>query len=107
MKKAFEVLRDKPSISVRLSRDSVCPADDCVAHEKEVTMHSFTDPEVLAREASSGFLPNVSGIGHTWICELNGIKIAEIKCNGIRALVREVIYAETNQIHFVYLSAAY
>jgi len=89
MKKAFQVLKDRPQIPVVLTRDSVCAADDCVApHEKTIMAHSFTDPEALAREIESGYLPNVAGVGHSWICVLNYIKIAEIKTTGIQPLVR-------------------
>ena len=108
MKKAFQVLKDKPQISVILTRDSVCAADDCDApHEKTIKIYSFIDPEALAREASSGYLPSVTGVGHSWICVLNNIKIAEIKMTEIQSLVREVTFNEKNRIHFVYKSATY
>jgi hypothetical protein len=108
MKKAFHVLKDRPKINVILTRDSVCAADDCDApHEKSLRAHSFTDPEALARETSAGYLPNVAGVGHSWICRLNDVKIAEIKTDGVRSLVREVEFAETNRIHFIYHSATY
>ena len=107
MKKEFQVLKDRPLISVILTRDSVCAGDDVVSHEKKIEIHSFLDPVALAREASSGYLPNVAGVGHSWTCVLNDIKIAEIKTNGIEPLVREVEFDEDNQIHFVYKSATY
>lgn len=108
MKKAFHVLKDRPQISVVLTRDSVCAGDDCDApHEKTIQVYSFSDPEVLAREAASGYLPSVDGGGHSWICVLNDIKIAEIKTIGIQPLVRETTYHETNRIHFVYKLAHY
>jgi hypothetical protein len=108
MKKAFQVLKDRPQISVILTRDSVCAADDCDApHEKTIKIHSFIDPEALAREASSGYLPSVAGIGHSWICVLNNIKIADIKTTEIKPLVREAIFDEKNRIHFIYKSAKY
>jgi len=108
MKKAFQVLKDSPQITVVLTRDSVCAADDCDApHEKTIKIHSFVDPVPLAQESSSGYLPNVSGVGHSWICVLNDIKIAEIKTTGIQPLVREASFSENNRIHFVYKSASY
>lgn len=108
MKKAFQVLKDRPQITLVLTRDSVCAGDDCDApHEKPIKVHSFTDPEALARETASGYLPNVAGVGHSWICVLNDIKIAEIKTTGIQPLVKEITYDETNRIHFVYKSASY
>ena len=108
MTKASQVLKDRPLISVILTRDSVCPGDDCDApHEKTTQIHSFLDPEALAREASSGYLPSVAGVGHSWPCVLNDTKIAEIKTNGIQSLVREISFDEHNRIHFVYKSARY
>ncbi len=108
MKSAFQVLRDRPQVPVILTRDSVCAGDDCEApHERKIVMHSFLDPEALAREASSGYLPSVAGIGHSWICVLNDVEIAEIKTTGIQPLVREVAFGEDNRIHFVYKSATY
>jgi hypothetical protein len=89
MKKEFQILKDRPQITVVLTRDSVCAGDDCDApHEKTIKTYSFTDPEVLARETSSGYLPNVAGVGHSWLCVLNDIKIAEIKTTEIRPLER-------------------
>ena len=103
MNKAFQVMKDRPQISVVLTRDSVCAGDDCDApHEKTIQVYSFSDPEVLAREAASGYLPSVDGAGHSWICVLNDIKIAEIKTSEIQPLVRETTFQETNRIHFVY-----
>jgi hypothetical protein len=108
MKKAFEILKDRPTISVVLTRDSVCAGDDCAApHERTIRIHSFVDPEALARETASGYLPTVAGIGHSWICILNDIKIAEITTTGIRPLVRESVFAEDNRIRFVYRAANY
>lgn len=95
-------------ISVVLTRDSVCAGDDCAApHEKVVKIHSFVDPEAMAKESSSGYLPTVAGVGHSWTCVFKDIEIAEIKTTGIRPLVREVTFGEDNCIHFVYKSATY
>lgn len=106
MKKIFQVLKDRPRLPVLLTRDSVCAADDFYApHEKRIKIHTFVDPEALTREASAGYLPIVSGVGHSWICVLNDIKIAEIKTTGIQPLVREAIFNENNRIHFIYKSA--
>jgi len=108
VKKTFRVLEDRPQISVILTRDSVCAADDCDApHEKTIRIHSFLDPEVLARETSSGYIPSVAGAEHTWICVLNETKVAEIKTTGIKPLVREATFNDNNRIHFQYKSAAY
>jgi hypothetical protein len=107
MKAEFQVLKARPKIQVVLDRDSVCAGDDCESHKKTVEVYSFVDPEVFAREVSSGYLPSVAGVGHTWTCELNGVKIAEISHSGIRALVRESPFSEENRAHFIYHSARF
>jgi len=107
MKKAFEVLRDKPKLYIRMTRDSVCAGDDCDApHEKTVFVHSFMDPTALVSHLASDYLPTVNGLGHTWDCVLNGQRIAIISPNDISPKVAEVTYAETNRVHFVYNSSA-
>jgi len=70
-------------------------------HEKRIVIRSFTDPASLAREASANYLPKVAGIGHTCVCVLNEIEIAEIKTNEIRSLIDEAIFIEHNNIHFI------
>ena len=108
MKAEFQVLKAKPKIQVVLTRQSVCAGDDCDApHQKTVEVYSFVDPEAFAREVSSGYLPSVAGVGHSWTCELNGVEIAEISHSGIRALVRESPFSEENRAHFVYHSARF
>jgi hypothetical protein len=108
LKKAFRILKNRPTISIVLTRDSVAAGDDCDApHEKTIKIHSFVDPVDLARESSSGYLPNVSGVGHSWICVLNDIKIAEIKEASIQSLVKMIEFKENNRIHYKYKSARY
>jgi hypothetical protein len=108
MKKAFEVLRNRPRVQIRVTRDSVCAGDDCEApHEKTVSVHSFVDPTALVSHLASGYLPTVSGIGHTWDCLLNGILIATVSVGGISPHVAEVIFGENNDVHFAYHAATY
>ena len=108
MKKEFSILKDKPELVIVLTRDSVAAGDDIDApHEKRIKIKSFTDPVSLAREASINYLPNVAGSGHSWVCVLNEIEIAEIKINEIRPLVNEAKYSAKNNIHFIYKSALY
>jgi hypothetical protein len=108
MKAAFQVQKSRPKILVALTRDSVSAGDDCDApHEKTIEVHSFLDPEAFANATSSGYLPSVAGIGHSWTCVLNGVKTAEIAVRGIRVLVRETPFAEANHVHFVYHRAAF
>jgi hypothetical protein len=107
MKAEFQILKAKPKIRVVLTRDSVCAGDDCDAHEKTVEVYSFIDPEAFARAISSDYLPAIAGVGHTWVCVLNGVKVAEIACSGIRALVRENPFSEDNRVHFVYHASTF
>ena len=108
MKAEFQVLKARPKISVILTRDSVCAGDDCDApHEKTVEVYSFVDTEVFAREVSSGYLPSVAGVRHSWTCMLNGVRTAEITTSSIRALVRESPFSDENRAHFVYHSATF
>ena len=108
MKAEFQILKARPKIQVVLTRDSVCAGDDCDApHQKTVEVYSFVDPEVFAREVSSGYLPSVAGVGHSWTCVLNGIMIAEITYSGIRALVRESPFSGENRAHFIYRAAQF
>jgi hypothetical protein len=106
MKAEFQVLKAKSKVPVILTRDSVCAGDDGDApHEKTVEVFSFVDPEAFARAVSSGYLPSVAGVGHSWTCVLNGVRIAEVTSSGIRALVRENPFSDENRAHFVYHSA--
>ena len=108
MKAEFQILKAKPKIPVVLTHDSVCAGDDCDApHEKTVEVYSFVDPEAFAREISSGYLPSVAGVGHSWTCVLNGVRTAEVTTSSIRALVRESPFSEENRAHFVYHSSTF
>jgi hypothetical protein len=104
MKAEFQILKTRPKIQVILNRDSVCAGDDCESHEKTVEVYSFVDPEAFARAVSSGYLPSVAGVGHSWTCVFNGVKIAEIGTSSIRVLVRECPFAEENRVVFIYHS---
>jgi len=106
MKASFEILKNKPKLLIDLTRDSVCAGDDCDApHEKKVEVYSFLDPVTFASEVSSGYLPSVAGVGHTWTCTLNGQKIAKIKFESIEALVKEILFDAENRVHFTYHAA--
>jgi hypothetical protein len=106
MKEAFQVLRARPKLQIRLTRDSVCAGDDYDApHEKTVSVHSFVDPRALVSHLASGYLPTVSGSGHTWDCFLNGQLVASVSPNDISPRVMEVTFAQENHAHFVYHAA--
>ena len=108
MKSGFKILKTKPKIPIVLTRDSVSAGDDCDApHERTVEVHSFVDPEDLARAISADYLPSVAGVGHSWTCVLNEVKVAEVTGSAIRALVRESPFSEENRAHFVYHSSQF
>ena len=108
MKQAFEILKGRPRVSLVLTRDSVCAGDDCEApHEKKIEAYSLLAPDAFAREVSSGYLPSVAGSGHSWICVLNGRKIAEVTVSDVKSLVSETPFADENRVHFTYKSATY
>lgn len=96
------------TVRVVLTRDSVCAGDDADApHERAVNVPALLDPAKLARILAEGYLASVAGVGHSWTCVLNGVKIAEITVSDIGALVRETSYSNENRAHFVYHSASY
>ena len=108
MKAAFDALKDRSRIAFTVTRDSVCAGDDCDApHEKQLEAYSFLDPAAFAQAVSYGYLPSVAGVGHTWTCLLNDVRIAEITNSGIKPLVRSTPFADSNRVHFVYHSATY
>lgn len=108
MKKAFKILKDRAEISIMLTRDSVCAADDYDApHQKIIRLYSFINPIELAKESSSGYLPSVAGTGHVWVCKLNDKEIAKITYNKIEGSVKAIEYKKSNRIHFMYKSARY
>lgn len=100
------ILKKKPLLEVILTRDSVCAGDDCDApHDCIVHVPSFIDPVDFSRAVSGGYLPSVAGFGHSWICRLNGIQIAEIKVMKITPLVEKLVFEEKNTAHFLYRSS--
>lgn len=108
MKKAFEILKDRPRLTFVMTRDSVCAGDDCDApHERVIELPSFLDPEALARHAIQNYLPTVAGYGHSWVCILNGMKIAEVRHDKIHPLARENVFDEKNAIYWRYISATF
>ena len=108
MNMEFEILKAKPKIWGTLTRDSVCAGDDGDApHEKRIEVHSFTDPEIFARAVLTNYLPSVAAIGHSWICILNGVRIAEITTTRIRSLVVECPFSTENHVYLEYHSATF
>jgi hypothetical protein len=107
MNSTFQVLKDRPKITILVTRDSVAAGDDCDApHEEQIEIYSFTDPVHFTQEIASGYLPSVAGIGHSWDCLLNGIKIATITPRVIVAF-GSIHFEESNSVHFRYNSASF
>ena len=106
MKIEVLVLRARPRVKVRVTRDSVCTADDGDApHETLVDIPSFVDPGILSKHLASGYLPTVAGAGHAWECLLNGVIVGTVSTRGFEPRVREVSYSDENHFHFRYCSA--
>ena len=105
MQKEFKILKSRPKVKVTVSRDSVCAGDDCVSHEEQISIPTFTDPDIFAFQIASKYgLPNITGGQATWICEFNGIKIAVLaqQWTSAKALVRSIEYKKENEVFFAY-----
>ena len=107
MKLPLSEEKDGTPVRVLLTRDSVCAGDDCESHDRSIATPRLSDPVDFARAVSTGYLPSVAGIGHTWTCELNGRKIAEIGVSSVRPLVDALTFADANTVHFIYHPATY
>jgi len=106
MKLAFKVLRDRPTLRIRVTRDSVCAGDDVDApNEKHVEVHSFTDPEAFIHAVTDAYgMPFIQGGRAAWVVLLNGDKIGVVaqEWNAPRASVRELQFQESNHVFLRY-----
>lgn len=106
MKLAFQVLRDRPTLRIRVTRDSVCAGDDVEApNEKYVEVHSFTEPEAFIQAVTHAYgMPLIQGGRAAWTVHLNGDKIGVVaqEWNSPRASVRELHFDESNQVFLRY-----
>jgi hypothetical protein len=108
MKQEFKILKNRPKVTIMLTRDSVCAGDDVDApHNKRETIYSFVDPSTFVSNINIGYLPTVAGFGHTWDCMLNRKLIARIYHDRTETFVDEIIYEKTNEVHFIYNAANY
>lgn len=108
VKVPFSIHGLRPTLEVTLTRDSVCMGDDCDApHQATVEVPSSVDPGPFVRAVASGYLPSVAGMGHSWICQLNGKPIAEIYVGRTVLLVDELVFEEKNAVFFAYRSATW
>ena len=106
MKLAFQVLRDRPTLRIRVTRDSVCAGDDVEApNEKHVEIHSFTEPEAFIQAVTHAYgMPLIQGGRAAWTVHLNGNKIGVVaqEWNSPRASVRELHFEESNHVFLRY-----
>ena len=95
-------------IQLKLTRDSVCIADDIDNHTKIISIASPCDITKTMMDIAKEYLPSVAGYGHTWECVLNGTKCAVINGNCAKiAFIADAVYSEMNDLYFKYHSATY
>ena len=106
MKRAFQVLRDRPTLTIRVTRDSVCAGDDVEApNEKLVEVHSFTEPDAFIQAVTTAYgMPLIQGGRAAWVVLLNGDKIGVVaqEWNAPRATKRELQFQESNHVFLRY-----
>jgi hypothetical protein len=103
MKREPAPLEDRAKLTIELTRDSVCLADDCDApHQKIMELPSFADTETLVSNICTDYLPNVSGSGHSWDCLFNDKLIATIANHEVIPKVPEISFNESNTMFFKY-----
>ena len=110
MKRGFSILRDRPTLIIAVTRDSVCAADDVMApNEKAIEVHSFTEPEAFVRAVTTEYgMPIIQGGRATWEVLLNDRKIGVTaqEWNSPRATVARIEFPQENRIHFRYHAQA-
>ena len=108
MKIGFSILRDRPKITITVTRDSVCAADDVMAPNlKEIVVHSFTEPEDFISAVVSGYdMPQIQGSRAVWEVLLNEQKIGIVaqEWSSPKPTVKQIRLAEHNRVHLRYLA---
>jgi len=106
MKREFQVLRDRPMLTIRVTRDSVCAGDDVEApNEKFVEVNSFTEPEAFMHAVTNAYgMPTIEGGKAAWVVLLNGNRIGVIaqEWNAPKVSVRELQFQESNHVFLRY-----
>ena len=98
--------KKKLTITIELTRDSVCAGDDIDApHGKNMSLNSIMDTEEFVARVSRKYLPAIEGKNHRWECFMNGRIIATIEKNKIIPKISDIKYMRDNKIHFKYYSA--
>ncbi len=107
MKQVFKILKSRPKVDIKLTRDPVSMADDSLSNDEILNTYSFLETHVLVNQISRDYLPKVRGFDHTWDCVFNGVKIATITYNDVLPEIEKVDFKEENVMHFVYHSAKF
>ena len=97
------------NIQIRLTRDSVCMADDIQDHTEIIDIALSRDILSVVMSIAKAYLPRIAGVGHTWDCLLNNEKIAVIdgNCRNITSSAGAVSFSNKNNLYFKYYSATY
>ena len=95
------------NIQVRITRDSVCIADDMQDHKKTLKIALQNDVSTTIYNIAKEYLPNVAGQGHSWSCFINGENVALIdgNCIEITSITNAPNLSDESEIHFKYHSA--
>ncbi|MDB4673841.1 hypothetical protein OAF27_03395 [Verrucomicrobiales bacterium] len=106
MKREFQVLRDRPMLKIRVTRDSVCAGDDVDApNERFVEVHSFTEPDAFIQAVTTAYgMPLIEGGKAAWVVLLNGEKIgvAAQEWDAPVASARELRFQKSNHVFLRY-----
>jgi hypothetical protein len=95
-------------VKVKLTRDSVCAADDCDApHEESIEAFPFSDPLAFVKQFAPSYVPGIAGFGHSWTVIFNGEPIVSITTTTIEPKVSKIQFEAENAAHFKYLSAPF
>ena len=98
--------KKKLTITIELTRDSVCVGDDIDApHEKNMSLNSIMETKKLVARISQNYLPKIGGKNHKWECLMNDRIIAVIEKDKIIPVISSITYLRDNKIHFKYYSA--
>jgi len=95
------------NIQVKITRDSVCMADDMQDNTKILSIEILQDVSQTIYNIAKGYLPTISGRAHSWSCFLNGENVAVIhgNCIKITTLISNLDLTNDSKLYFKYHSA--
>jgi hypothetical protein len=99
---------NKSNVNIKLTRDSVCLADDIEDHETNAVFYCSNDTmEIISIVNYHKYLPSIAGANHWWECILNNETIGKILGNYTKIIVNksEVEFKDNNELYFKYHSA--